>query len=150
MTQVNKNLDEHKLDWYTVAVQDNAEAHGRVHGHELDVVQQAEYEDDEDGDGPQGRIPIVEAMVEGGCSKYHYVDYYDGQEGLQRKITYGGYVNDGMQQRVKKADRLVIVHVDGELRNDVDNYSMSIVDDQNDCERHQNDFVAENKYRLGG
>ena len=63
---------------------------------------------------------------------------------------------------VKNDDTLVSVHVDGELRNVVDNYSKS--DDQNDCERHcpqkkktndkpsaqQNDFVAENKYQLGG
>ena len=78
-------------------------------------------------------------------------------------MTYDGYVNDGMQHQVTD-DTVENVQVDGELKSVADNYSMSIVDDQNDCERHyqqkkktddkpfahQNDLVAENKYRLGG
>lgn len=156
MTQMDKNWDEHTHGWNAVVGPDSTVE--PVQGHEPDGVLY------DDGNEPQGRKPAVVEMVEKNCSKYHYVDYKNGQEeGLQQKMTYVGYVNDGMQQMVKNDDTLVSVHVDGELKNVADNYSMSDGDDQNDCERHcpqkkktdnkqyaqQNDFVAENKYQLG-
>ena len=75
-------------------------------------------------------------------------------------MTYG-YAIDGMQHQVTD-DTLENVHVDGELKSVADNYPMC--DDQNDGERRcqqkkktddkpfaqQHDFVAVNKYQLGG
>ena len=70
MTQVDKNLDEHVQGLNAVAGPDNTVEPG--HGHEPDSGQY------QDVDEQQGRIPVVETMVEGDRSKYHYVDYYDG------------------------------------------------------------------------